>query len=569
VKSEFSAKAVQCAFLECGPTICGRKSSNQGVRRKFVNKVLIYLFILALPCVKAEPGSVTGEWEGQLMSSRRPIVLYINFDNKSARLDAAGSKLWPLEIQNTQGTGIQFQISVRDQKLEFSGIRIAGQITGTITGERTTFFSLNRLPDATVARDRIEAWRQDLDVVVNRFLKYDRSYSDQQRKEAIRILQDLEANLKNLKDQEIIVGISRAVAQTDNAHTRLYLLRNRTELRRYPIRLWWFSDGLHVVKATPEHQELLGCKVTQIGKSDPLMIRGKVSELFAGNESWINYKSVYYLTSPEVLHGLHVIKNMEKSEWTFLCQRQIIKKTIAPLPLERKDEPTEAWWDLTPEWKEEDGAWIHSLSRIRKQLPLYLRKPAEHYWFETIPSRQAIFFQYNRSQNKQDAETLHKFGERLLNALDNPELKTLVVDLRFNTGGDLGIARDLMESLKKKVAGKGLRANVLIARSTFSAGISHAVQWKESGSVTFAGETCGDELDTFSEGGNLVLPNSKLTVHYANGFHGYSKVEYPQYQPYYLDMNVDNLNPDIRAQLSSADYFSGKDPVLDAIFAKE
>jgi hypothetical protein len=80
------------------------------------------------------------------------------------------------------------------------------------------------------------------------------------------------------------------------------------------------------------------------------------------------------------------------------------------------------------------------------------------------------------------------------------------------------------------------------------------------------GEPCGDRLDTFSEGGNLILPNSRLTVHYANGFHGYSKIEYPQYRPYYMDMNVDNLNPNIPVNLSFADYFSGEDPVLDAVF---
>ena len=31
-----------------------------------------------------------------------------------------------------------------------------------------------------------------------------------------------------------------------NAHTRLYLVRNRTEVRRLPLRVWHFRDGFRV-----------------------------------------------------------------------------------------------------------------------------------------------------------------------------------------------------------------------------------------------------------------------------------------------------------------------------------
>jgi hypothetical protein len=44
------------------------------------------------------------------------------------------------------------------------------------------------------------------------------------------------------------------------------------------------------------------------------------------------------------------------------------------------------------------------------------------------------------------------------------------------------------------------------------------------------------------------------------------KKEYPENQPFFMDMNVDNVEPDIKVKLSSADYFAGKDPVLDTIF---
>ena len=527
-------------------------------------KTFFYILIFFHSLLYALDSPLTGEWEGQILSARRPIVLYLNFDRMIARMDIAGSQEIPLENVIAEGAEIKFVIPLRDQKLEFTATMIGGQISGTET-KGNVRIALNRLNSGTAAESRIESWEQDIETLIERFMKYDRSYSDAERQEAMKLLRNLESTLHERTDEEIIVELSRAIARTKNAHTRLYLLRNRTELRRLPIRVWWMNDGLYVVKTTRPHQDLLSCRVTKIGAHDPLQVRKLVSELFAGNEAWTDYKSTYYMTSPEILRGLKLVTDMENIEFTFQCGIKSQIKMLPPLPLKRINSPTEAWWDLSPEWPE-DEMWVHSLSN--KKIPLYLKNPSEHYWFEFIESQKALYFQYNRSQNKQGSESLQQFGERLLATLRDSSIKKLIVDLRLNTGGDLGIARDLMDNLKKHSADKQIPVYVLIGRSTFSAGLSHAVQWKESGKAVFVGEPVGDDLDYFSEGGNIVLPNSKLTAHYANGFHTYSKKEYPQFKPYYLDMDADDLEPNVRVSLSSKEYFAGKDPVLDAVFNK-
>ena len=109
---------------------------------------------------------------------------------------------------------------------------------------------------------------------------------------------------------------------------------------------------------------------------------------------------------------------------------------------------------------------------------------------------------------------------------------------------------------------------VLTGRSTFSAGITHVVQLKQWAKATIVGEPVGDGLDTWSEGGNLLLPNSKLTVHYGNAFHAYSKKEYPDRWPYLLDLDVDSVAPDIFVEPSWDEYIHGKDPVLEAVAKK-
>src|SRR5207247_5049407 len=94
-------------------------------------------------------------------------------------------------------------------------------------------------------------WREDLQFAVNTFLARDRSFSPVARERFRAAIARLEQNLDSKRDEQIIVELARAVALAGNAHTRLYLLRNRTELRRYPIRVWWFPEGLYVVRTTP------------------------------------------------------------------------------------------------------------------------------------------------------------------------------------------------------------------------------------------------------------------------------------------------------------------------------
>ena len=95
-------------------------------------------------------------------------------------------------------------------------------------------------------------WREDLQFAVDTFLARDRSFSPEARQQFRTASAELQRTVEGKTDNQIIVELAKAVALARNAHTRLYLLRNRSELRRYPIRVWWFADGLYVVRATPD-----------------------------------------------------------------------------------------------------------------------------------------------------------------------------------------------------------------------------------------------------------------------------------------------------------------------------
>lgn len=495
-------------------------------------------------------------WEGEFRTKKWPTFITVNA--------ASGGTL------NVLGQ----RIPVTDVRRDGDALRVvAGDVTldGTIAAERwrgklasggeTFDFELTRVPDLPKPKDRTEAWSQDLDALAQRFLRYDRSFSSGERTRFVEELDALRAELPRLDDAQITMRIASAIALARNGHTRLYLLRNRTELRRLPIRVWWFDDGLHVIRATPEYRKLLGCRIDYFDGVGARQAREIVSAAFAGNASWHDYMSVYSLTSPEALHGLGIAPSLDAIDLGVSGCGAAGRVRVVPLPLVKKSGATEAWRDLSPASAEE--GWLHVLDGA-KQLPLYLRNRGRNYWFEYLPQSGTLYFQYNRAADAPE-ESTNAFGERLLAELAKHQVRRFVLDLRFNTGGDLGIGRDLMTTLQEKT--KGMPRYVVTGRNTFSAGISHVAMWKAQPGVTLVGEPVGDELDFWAEGGNIILPNSRLYAHFANGAHSYSPAPCPT-SDYCYDLSVATLRPDVAASVTWRDYLRGVDTILNAISSR-
>jgi hypothetical protein len=504
----------------------------------------------------------TGVWEGVVEYPRRPVVVSVDFAAGRAKADAAGAASLAVEDITSAGGRLRFRMALGSDVLWFDGDQGRSEIRGTVTaGAREIPFWLAALPARPHAGDRVEAWQQDLDVMLERFLRYDRSFSAAARAAFRDRLDDLRRSLASRSDPAVMVELARAVALAANAHTRLYLVRNRTEVRRLPIRTWWFKDGLYVVRARPEHRDLLGCRVAKVAGVGVEAAAARVKGIKAGNASWQRYMSAYLLTSREILEGVGLLHGGAGSiPLTLSCRGRSRGVRLAPLPLRRKATPTEAWWDLAPGYLDPDGL-VAALSP--EKVPRYLRHPEENYWFEYVPELRALYFQYSRSQDIRDGPSVAEFSERLAQAVAAQPLAAFIVDLRFNTGGDLSLATPLVERLAGML--RETPVFVLTGRATFSAGITHAAQWKEASRATVIGEPAGDELDFWAEGGNLVLPNSGLTAHYSTGFHAYSKRQYPENEPYLMDLDVESLAPDVVVEPGWDDYVSGRDPVFDAV----
>jgi hypothetical protein len=201
-------------------------------------------------------------------------------------------------------------------------------------------------------------------------------------------------------------------------------------------------------------------------------------------------------------------------------------------------------------------------------LPLYLQNTERQYWSRYLPEQRLFYIQFNRSANAPTGESLPEFGKRTLAELQSVAVAKIVVDLRFNTGGDLSIGRPFVERLAAFAKERRTKVYVITGRATFSAGIFHAMQLRQQANAILVGEPVGDGLDFWSEGGNVLTPNSKLSLHYADRFHSMSSVERPEFRQYLVtdtDLSVVSARADIPVRMSAHDYFAGRDSAFEAI----
>ncbi|WP_325311142.1 hypothetical protein [Longimicrobium sp.] len=412
-----------------------------------------------------------------------------------------------------------------------------------------------------------EAWRADLRFAVDSFLPRDRSFSDAARARFRAAVGALADSADRLSNEEMTVGLARAVALAENAHTRLYLVRNRSEVRRLPVRIWWFADGPFVVRAQPGYEALLGARLLRICGRPLDEVRRAVRPLYSGSGAWADYMAAYTMTSPEVLAGVRICPAGAAPTFAFVDRAgRRGERTLEPLPLRRSTDATEAWWDLAPAHPGVQGPWVSALAADSAALPLYLRDPVHQYWARYLPRDRTLYVQYNRAGDQAGMESFRAFGRRLLAQADSLRPAKIVFDLRFNTGGNFYVAEGVLRRLAALARERHARLFVITGPATFSAGIFHVAQLRQFGGATLVGEGPGDAAEFWAEGGNLLMPRSRLTLHYGNWMHSYARVKPSAEREFrYMDLYVDRITPEIRTPLTSRDYFAGRDPALDAI----
>ncbi len=387
---------------------------------------------------------------------------------------------------------------------------------------------------------RDEAWKKDIDYLISRIeqLHFDMNHYVS-KVDFEKVVHDLKTSISHSTDEQIIVKMMKVLGTLGTGHNLLIPTSSKIgALKKLPVQFYQFNDGLFIVDADKDFEKWIGYKVEMFENTSTELALQKTNAVNArDNDMQILWLGPYYLGLPDVLKGLGIIKNANKVTITLSNNKEKSEKvTMDPVA-----------WNFT-------GMPVLPKLKTEKQ-PLFLSKKEDFYWSKALPNHNAMYVQFNAFVAK-DEPTFPDFNLKLQENIKQSNYQNLILDLRFNAGGNGAMISPMLKAIIKFEATnpKG-KIYVLIGRGTFSAAQNFLINITKTTNAILVGEPSGSSPNFAGEAGYFKLPYSGLWGIIASQYHQASTAEDERKW----------VAPHIPVGLSSIDYFNGNDKTMNTI----
>jgi hypothetical protein len=420
---------------------------------------------------------------------------------------------------------------------------------------------------AQAAGQSRDAQGKDLEVFRHDFLDADRSYSSAARAEAETRLKALETAADPADPAAFAVELCRIAALADNGHTTCKL----PHADGIPVSFFPIQGAFYVIAASPPNSDLLGSRLAGIDNHPADAISSAMRSLHGGVAAWRDLQASEAVARPYLLQALGLADSGSGATYRFL--------TVDGRTVDRR---------LAPEPQRDDWVKIYPKDRV----PWPLQDQEQLFRWRDAPEINAVVVEIRRNLDGK-ARKIADFLQEAEAGRVRLGRKNVVVDMRFNTGGNFMLTRKLLTGWPSLVAPPG-RLFVLESPITFSAGMVGVAYLKQAGgdSVTLIGEAPGDRLMFFADQKQVTLPHSGVVMQwstqrydlqdgcraYPDCFVGIAQPGSATGSPDELAATVDKgagrkpiavrtLDPEIAAPWSIDDLLKSRDPGMAAVAA--
>lgn len=354
------------------------------------------------------------------------------------------------------------------------------------------------------------------------------------------------ARAPRLGEDQLLVELMRVAALVGprNGHTGIFPAdpAHRRELHLYPLRLYAFSDGVHVVDAKGA-PELVGARLVGVGGRSLEEVAALVRPLVPrDNDSNLRGLWPHFLLTAEVLHGLGVADDVGPLAFELrLRDGTTVERALEPLAA---SDYVSAFPDAFV------GHYPAVLPAAPR--PLWLANASRDVWLTRLGGGRIVYLGYNSAR-----ASVYDVSQRLVRLARRKDVERIVVDVRRNPGGDNTTFGALVGVLSSPAVNRPGRLYLLVGRATFSAAGNFAAEVEAATGAIVVGEPTGGGLDIYADTSPVLLPASGLNVNIA-------RVRHVRGRPGDGRLAV---TPDVTVAISSADWLAGRDPVLAAVLA--
>jgi hypothetical protein len=422
----------------------------------------------------------------------------------------------------------------------------------------TAALAQSGLPATAVAQSP-DPWRDDLRFLVSEVERlHPRPWVSIARAEFLAAADALTAAAPTLSEDQRVVRLMQLVSLLRDGHTRVHPTLPDHAYTVFPLRLFLFADGLFVTVAAEQHTSLLGAEVLRIGGVQSLEVFRRLETLASGDNRF--YAAGW---APESLVFSHLLRGLGI----------IGSKDVLPLELRLRDGslatveigavPWDSrsgwfWWPFAGPAASPTNVYRTPFADSAST-PLFLNREKKRYWFQPLPELGAMYLYFQSFADLPD-EPFVAFQQRMFDAIDAQGLSKLIIDLRWNAGGNGSLIWPLIYNIIKR---DRLNATgnvfVITGRNSFSASVLAVASLRTHAHAITVGEPMAAPYNASGDPTHVTLPNTGYRVsiselYWQYGFPGDRRRAQA---------------PDVLVAPRAADYFAGRDPFLAPILAGE
>jgi len=427
----------------------------------------------------------------------------------------------------------------------FAGAIAAAAISAASTIP-STFLAQAPTPGAVASApgraDRVSGWRSDIAFWLDQLRKQHYVYKSKPLPPALlKAADDLSRNVPRYSDERVLFEMQRLAAFIGDGHTYvLPLAAEHVPGSVIPLRFYLFSDGLFVIDATNGNEQWIGSKLVAIGGTSSAVILQRMKPAISSDNPF-----AYKWIGPPFLNLRGVIESVADG----------ITSDSIPVTLRDRAGRVHRLKFASGPPPRMTGVPKLMASKLpdAPQVPIWLRQVEKNFWMSPL-SNDALYIQFNQVMDA-PGQTLRQAGTDLGKDLMAKRPTRIILDVRHNNGGNSYLYPPIIDALIawESVVPSG-KLYVLTGRNTFSAAQNFIAQLDRRTRAIFVGEPSSSRPNFVGEENDLLLPWSGAIVSISNRYHENIPGDKRQW-----------IEPDIRVDLSSRDYFANKDPVLERV----
>ncbi|WCO03491.1 S41 family peptidase [Psychroserpens ponticola] len=361
-------------------------------------------------------------------------------------------------------------------------------------------------------------------------------------------IEEIISKLDSDSDFETTMKLSQLLAKIGDSHTTINISKFLNIQKNIPINCTWFGEDIHVVSTSKDNYEILDKKMVSINEYHIKTIIDSIKTIFSNDNNATIKKGTIRLINNKKLLDYFGFSKSSDSIYRIGFENSKNQLSFENVATERYDKKTRI------------------STKIDGLRPYYIEGKGNIFKEKYYEKDKIYYIQYNKCISKESVlatgnkleatkyPSYKKFEQKILNTIETKKVKKLIFDMRFNTGGNSSIIKNLIRQIRvNKSLNQKDKLFVVVGQRTYSSAILNTLAFKHFTNATVIGEETSGMPNHYGNIKSFYLPYSNIKLNYSTKYHNLYK-------------GIDNtIKPDIEIIRTFDDYKKGIDPIYEFV----